>query len=656
MATVEATPPQQVEAEASPAFNAQGEPETSADEAAATAAAATAAVTALPTDLTAGGSATKGPARDALSAKDVGQFLVRPDVHAAALSSLIDAHNGLVRRLSQVQAQLDMNFEIQAQASKDLRKLTSRLEDGTSDTERRFEDLHKQVKESHEAAKCLAESKSSALEEKLVKAHQDLDALVQPRMLGLERALEDLASSQAEFTSKTLPRWRADVGAEIQKLAGQHNVNLEKSVKQAQDHEAQLAAQSAALEEHRANLEKRLEADTEAMRQRLATAEENSASLASELASAESRLRTADGALHERLQEHESKLEVLTSQGSQARGLAQVQGESHSRLEDAFKQADLERLAFETRIQRELEALRTEHGLHRQSGDEQHDAHRSLLQGELARVRSELEACLATKAEVQELSGKLESTKSHGQQAENSGASAVAQVAAQVHKLEEKVDQECSRLSAEALQAGAKALDAVRGDETLRLNKLEQSMPEAFNACFAAEERVKQDLQKLREELKAAEALTSSRLDSTNGALTSKMEPVQDAVDVLTKEIHSFMQLQTEQHEEQGKVLEVVKAMEGRLWPHRKSRLGPEVPGSQPGLDRARTEPTEFVQREGSAATREPTPKAASRPPSARGQRPDANVAGAALGAARAARGLKVPPQRPATMSLDAAP
>jgi len=577
----------------------------------------------VPTGTTVGGVATRGSDRDAISARDVGQFLVRPDVHAAALSNLIDAHNGIVRKLSQVQAQLDLNLQTQAQACKDLKRLTSRVEQGTTDTERRFEDLHNHAKESHEATKSLVEDKTSASEEKLVRAHQDLDTLVQPRLLSLERALEDLASSQAEFTSKTLPRWRTDMSAEVQRLAGQHDLNHEKSLKQVQDHEAKLAAQSAAIEEQRAKLERRLEADAEAIQRCLATAAESTASLASELASAESRLRTADGVLHERLQEHESRLEVLTNQSSQARELAQVLGESHSRLEDAFKQADLERLSFETRTQRELEALRAELGESRQSGDQRLDTDRSLLQGELARV----EACLATKAELQaleELSGKLESTRSHGKQAESSGASAVAQVAAQVQKLEEKVDHECSRLSAEALQAGARALDAVRSDETLRLNKLEQNMPEAFNACLTAEERVKQDLQSLREELKAAEAVTTSRLDSTNGAISSKMEPVQDAVDVLTREIHSFMQLQTEQQEEQSKVLELIRAMEGRLWPGRKSALGPSAINNN-------TSP------QGSRA-RELTPKAASRPASARGQRPDGNAAGAALGVARVAR------------------
>jgi chromosome segregation ATPase len=283
-------------------------------------------------------------------------------------------------------------------------------------------------------------------------------------------------------------------------------------------------------------------------------------------------------------------------------------------------------------MQRELQALRAELCESRQSGDQQLEADRSLLQGDVARVRAELEACLATKAEVQELSGKLESTRAHGQQVESSGVFAVAKVAAQVHKLEERVDQECSRLSAEALQAGDRVLDTVRGDETLRLNKLEQSMPEAFNACFAAEERVKQDLQSLREELKAAEALTSCRLDSTNGAITSQMEPVQGAVDVLTREIHSFIQLQTEQHEEQTKVLELVKAMEGRLWPGRKSVLGSVATNQS-------TSP------QGSTA-REHTLKAASRPASARGQRPDGNAAGAALGAARVARAAVGPSPR----------
>jgi len=625
MATEEATPPQsEAEAKHTTAVDPVGELESSADAAAA-----------VPTDTNLDGSATRTSARDAIAAKDVGQFLVRPDVHAAALSSLIDAHNGIVRRLSQVQAQLDLNFETQAQACKEMKRLTSRLEQGKTDSERRFEDLYNQAKESHEATKSLVEDKTSMVEEKLVRAHQDLDTLMQPRLLGLERALEYIASSQAEFTSKTLPRWRADVSAETQRLASQHDANREKSLKQVQDHEAKFTAQSTVIEEHRVNLERRLEADAETMQRRLATAEESSASLAAELASAESRLRTADGVLHERLHEHESRLEVLTNQSSQARELAQVQGGSHSRLEDAFKQADLERLSFETRTLRELEALRREMGESRQSGDERLDTDRSLLQGELARMRAEIEACLATKAEVQaleELAGKLESTRSHGQQAENSGASAVAQVAAEVHKLKAKVDQECSRLSAEALQAGVRALDAVRGDETLRLNKLEQNMPEAFNACLAAEERVKQDLQSLREELKAAEAVTTSRLDSTNGAITSRMEPVQDAVDVLTREIRSFMQLQTEQQEEQSKVLELIRAMEGRLWPGRKSALVP--PATNHG-----TAP------HGNTATRELTPKAASRPASARGQRQDGSAAGAALGAARVARAAVGPPR-----------
>jgi len=383
-----------------------------------------------------GGGAINGPARDGHSAKGVGRFLVRADLHAAELSSLIDAHNGIVCKLSHVQAQLDLNFEKHAQASKDLRKLTLQLEEGRTDAERRFEDLHNQVKESHNATKSFVEDKSSAVDEKLAKAHQDLDALVRPRLLELEHALEDFS----------------------------------------------------------------------------------------------------------------------------------------------------------------------------------------------------------TKAEVQELNGKLESTRSQCQEAENSCASAVAQVAAQVQKLGEKIDQESSRLSTEALQAGIKALDTVRGDETLRLNKLEQSMSEAFDARFAAEERVNQDLQHFREKLKAAEAMTSSCLDSTNETITAKMEPVQQAIDILTREIHSFMQLQTEQQEEQSKVLELVTAIEGRLWPSRKSVLGPSAVNNS-------TSP------QGTAATRELTPKAVSRPASARGQRLEGNAAGAAFGAARVARGLKCPPQRPVARS-----
>jgi len=256
---------------------------------------------------------------------------------AAAYQSVADAHNETAQQVIQVQQQLS---GIQEAVSQEVQKLAETIDP-------RLEALRQELREalSSEVEKLAAALQLS--EQRQETLQQALDVTHAPKLDTLQKSVEDLIAQQGEFTSKTLPSWRVDVGTEVHKVADDLGAKQRQMDKEISQHKAEIQKQADKSAKIQADLEKCLQT-------RLLELERSSAKLITELEMSTTQSVTRGEELEARLRKDFVGSPALEELGARI-----------SCLQSAFSQSDFERLAaaeqtkrtFLSEITKEMEAV-----------------------------------------------------------------------------------------------------------------------------------------------------------------------------------------------------------------------------------------------------------------------------------------------------------
>merc|ERR1740121_3610051 len=117
-----------------------------------------------------------------------------------------------------------------------------------------------------------------------------LDEALRPKFDGLERGIEDVVGLQKDIQAKTLPRWKADLGSEIQSLRTDLASLKEQTGARDNDLADVQAKAQAATMDAQASLESRLLAEISELKARLDKAEQAAEALASDHSATKSSL------------------------------------------------------------------------------------------------------------------------------------------------------------------------------------------------------------------------------------------------------------------------------------------------------------------------------------------------------------------------------
>lgn len=480
---------------------------------------------------------------------------------SSAFGDVIEAHNRLVQRLATMQEQMDTLLEAQTHLSQGMNRLGSHQEAQKAEIQQSLEEVRTQSREAVDGLKQRLDQQGKALEDgPLQQCHDrshkilDVESIMNPKVSSLERALEDLATANADMASKTLPRWRQDVSTELQKVAAQLEAQRECSRQDAAEQHAQAAGQMASLQEQLTALVRRAADEGQAIGEAVKRLETRIDGLATRLESSERRLGLGESGFQEHLREQEQRLGLLDGQAEQAKQEGQALALALAKLEAVVKQAEYERLGSAERAARELDSRLSEE--------------ESARQAALERMRQELPSC----EEVHGLQTRLQAAEASGQSVVSRIEKTEKQVTGDFVALQQKLQEESQALS-EQYQAEAARIFEKMACEGIRVDGLERSLQESAARLGQKQEAASQDmrleLQATRSDMEASLKSVALKSEATDLACQARMAPVQDAVDLLTKELHGFLQLQAEKESDSSHLEVAVRELQARLRPWR---------------------------------------------------------------------------------------
>ncbi|CAK0852026.1 unnamed protein product [Prorocentrum cordatum] len=194
--------------------------------------------------------------------------------HGNWASNIVEKFNATAQKLCAAQADIQQVQQEQGRCVQQLQKMAAQNDELDAKQQKMIGELQKADKDMHESIRNLMEERLDATKSEVQKAVRKLDETLNPKFDGLERGIQDISGMQQEIQARTLPRWRADVGTEIQGLRNDLAQQQEASAARDDELAAALSKAQAAAKESQAGLEARLLAEIGDLKARLGRAEQ----------------------------------------------------------------------------------------------------------------------------------------------------------------------------------------------------------------------------------------------------------------------------------------------------------------------------------------------------------------------------------------------
>jgi hypothetical protein len=498
------------------------------------------------------------------------------DMNLNTFGAIVDAHNGLAHKFFQSEKQIGTICESQTKAAKNLKELSERQEEIQASQAKALEEAQRQNRALADQLKALLADQLKALEVRQDKALRTHDEELKPSIKAMERTVEDLAAGQSEVTTRTLPRWRADVGSDVQKIGTDLAEIKQQTTKRAQEQEARVTQLEAELQQLRTSLEQRITTEIGKLAARVDTVVDNCGNLSPKLIETENRLKDEQRTLSEMIQAQGERLEEHAKAQVQ-RGLDAIRDREGSRLdklEKVFKAADFERLHFSETIKQDVDNLRAELPELRSEWMKEIEGMEKSLASHFAnmgtaretleqRVASEIETALAKIRDLESDSKALRSDlTSTGNQYNASYTSLREQLEAQGRSLEERIKEDNGTVRSEV---GTE----MRNEFVVRLAPLDKRLRESDQEHKECAQRAKEELDQFR--LQATAGLETLRRSSEDVSkdMTMRLEPLHRTLSSLQNMCQEFGRLQEWRGAQMDELDNVVRAVESRMWPWR---------------------------------------------------------------------------------------
>lgn len=488
--------------------------------------------------------------------------------HGNWATNIVEKYNATAHKLCAAQAEIKQVQQEQGRCVQQLQKMAAQNDELDVKQQKMIDELQKSGKDMHEAVRSLMEERLNATKAEVQMAVRKLDERLTPKFDGLERGIEDLSGLQREMQAKTLPRWRADVGTEIQSL--RNDVTQQSQLSGARDDElaaAQSKAQAAARESQ-AGLEGRLLAEIGELKARLGRSEQAAEALKADHCHTRSSLADLEGRHAQEKDTADTRLFGLESSQDRQKETAGKEGLRVDKLERALQQVLYDFEDTKAKLSSELSAKGEQ--LEARAGDldkRQGELQRH-IQESFDRAKAALDQVLAGEVEV--MSKKISANEGVAAECSKAGAKNAVEITKVVEMLEQR-----SRQLEQQSQADVKeVLQTIRLEVGAPLGKLENKVAEA-EAAQLKEHRA------LAESIGSVQSSADQRLGDLENHSASRLKIIQQAVDELAQMFQEFGVLQQDQETSLRAVQSAVDAIEVKVWPW-KARDRSASPSSQP--------------------------------------------------------------------------
>jgi len=236
-------------------------------------------------------------------------------------------------------------------------------------------------------------------------------------------------------------------------------------------------------------------------------------------------------------------------------------------LEDALKEADVERLSTTGGLRKDLDALRLEvQSSHDQAAKRTESDHASLR----TQILSKLEDVISKQALAVDL--ERVSVSLSALEEKNSHLSALLTASEDrtgnsLAKLQEKMEEQHGQLQTHAAEKAESTLALVRSSEGAQIKDLADTLRRAGEDHRDLAEQVRQGLDALQKDMASARTSASERLEASVNAMAARIDPVQHSVAGLVQECQELCRSQETSENSLAHLEEAVRAMEARAGP-----------------------------------------------------------------------------------------
>jgi hypothetical protein len=507
-----------------------------------------------------------------------------PDLvkHEDWAANIVEKYNATARKLLTAQGEIQQVQTEQGRCLQELQKMETQNSELDKRQQKMIEELQKADKDMHAEIKKLMEERLDSTKTEVQQAVRALDEALRPKFDGLERGIEDVVGLQKDIQAKTLPRWKADLGAEIQSL----RTDLTSLKEQTGARDKELAdiqdKTKAETKDAQTNLESRLLAEINELKARLGKAEQAAEALASDHNATKSSLA---GLITERAQDKAAldkrfeSLEGIFIMKESYQDAAGKHGDRFEKLEKVTQQVLYDFEAIKSNVTSDLASKGEQLISKGKELDRRQDQMDALIKESLAAAKEEQrkrheEQVEATNKKIAEKLGVVdECTK------------AAAKNAQDVSKVSELLEQKTKTLEQQIKQDAELVLQTIRSDETKRLGKLEGTASDVKASHEKHAEKQKEDHKVVTEKITSTQSVIDQKIKDVETNSTNRLKIIQQAVDELAQMFQEFGQLQQHQEVNLKSVQAIVEAVEIRLWPW-KTRNRSNSPNSRPDFVR----------------------------------------------------------------------
>jgi hypothetical protein len=487
--------------------------------------------------------------------------------HGNWASNIVEKYNATAKKLCAAQAEIQQVQQEQGRCVQQLQKMAAQNDELDAKQQKMIDELQKSDKDMHDAIRSLMEERLDATKAEVQMAVRKLDERLTPKFDSLERGIEDLSGLQQEMQAKTLPRWRADVGTEIQSL--RNDMTEQRELSRARDDElaAEHSKAQAAAKESQASLEGRLLDEIGELKARLGRAEQAAEALKADHCHTKSSLADLEGRHAQEKDTVGKRLFGLESSQDSQKETAGKEGQRVDKLERALQQVLYDFEDTKAKLASDLSSKADQLEGRAEDLDKRQGELQKHIQESFDKAKTALDQVLAKEVEV--MSKKISANEGVVAECSKAGANN----AVEITKVAELLEQRSKQLEQKSKADAKEVLQTIRLDEGARLGALEKKVAEAEAAQL-------KERKALAESIANVQSSADQRIGDMENHSASRLKIIQQAVDELAQMFQEFGVLQQDQETSLRAVQSAIEAIEIKVWPW-KGRDRSASPSSQ---------------------------------------------------------------------------
>jgi chromosome segregation ATPase len=462
-------------------------------------------------------------------------------VSAKALSiddfaSNIKAHNTLLENCFALSKEVQLVKDEQARLVASSRATEVERNELISSLQQKIEQHDRFRKEDREKYDADVLALQTSVDDRLQKHIEDtgkslrqMDETLTPQFKALEKTMDGLVQKQSEIVTDTLPKWRAEMSCEVQKLTTDLSRLQEATSANLEALQKKLKAEHDARELAASNRIDWISNELNEIKSKIFQAEFQIASTETTLQQMSSELKTKDDELATKIENQGDKFTALLTT-TVANAKEEVSKNFASRiqgLEDAFKQVDFERLQAQERLHQEIVAKVKELSTTSERSFQDAEAARTKMKAELEAFRTELNTKAAAVqvdqncSHLQQLEEKANSLQNNVRSLDDRLTSATETLQLDLQNQRTYFEDKAKRLES--------SIESVRSDHGRDIVTLNAGQSQSCEDHKRLADSMKKEFEDVRSKLSEAQIAIDAQEKQTS-SIFQRMDPLSEVV------------------------------------------------------------------------------------------------------------------------------